>query len=193
MSPTEAGSQAERDVLIEALARHRGFLLYTAAGLTEEQARTRSTASELTIASLLKHVADTEEQWMDFGVGGAEAFAASGVYEAGVDWDAVDAEAAVNDGDWSGSEWEDDRFTLAEGTTLAMLRQRVDEVAQKTESVLRTADLELSHRLPDAPWFESGAEWSLRRVALHVLAEISQHAGHADIIREAIDGQRTMG
>jgi hypothetical protein len=58
---------------------------------------------------------------------------------------------------------------------------------------VRTAELKVSHRLPDAPWFEPGVDWSLRRVALHVLAEVSQHAGPADIIREAIDGQRTMG
>jgi hypothetical protein len=35
--------------------------------------------------------------------------------------------------------------------------------------------------------------WSIRRVALHIAAETAQHAGHADIIREAIDGQKTMG
>nr|WP_299520382.1 DUF664 domain-containing protein [uncultured Serinicoccus sp.] len=54
-------------------------------------------------------------------------------------------------------------------------------------------DLDATHPLPQAPWFEEGASWSVRRVALHMLAEIAQHAGHADIIREAIDGQRTMG
>ena len=34
---------------------------------------------------------------------------------------------------------------------------------------------------------------SARRVFLHIVAETTQHAGHADIIREAIDGQKTMG
>ena len=38
-----------------------------------------------------------------------------------------------------------------------------------------------------------GASWSARRVLLHIVAETAQHAGHADIIREAIDGQKTMG
>ena len=37
------------------------------------------------------------------------------------------------------------------------------------------------------------AEWTARRVFLHLLAELSQHAGHADIVREAIDGHKTMG
>ena len=46
---------------------------------------------------------------------------------------------------------------------------------------------------PGAPWFEPGATRSARRVFLHVVAETAQHAGHADILREAIDGQKTMG
>lgn len=184
---------AERDDIIESLERHRGFLLQTAEGLSEEQARTASTVSELTIASLLKHVADTEEQWVDFARRGPDAFGGSGVYESGVDWEAVAAEGASNDGDWSGSEWEDTRFVLREGDTLAHLRSRVEQVAAGTEDFLREADLDRSNPLPQAPWFEPGASWSVRRVALHLLAEISQHAGHADIIRESIDGQRTMG
>jgi hypothetical protein len=73
------------------------------------------------------------------------------------------------------------------------MRARIDQVAVLTREFLEQADLDETHPLPSAPWFEPGAAWSTRRVALHVLAEISQHAGHADIIREAIDGQRTMG
>lgn len=183
----------ERDELIETLARHRGFLLTTAEGLTEEQARTASTVSALTIASLLKHVADTEEQWMDFAVRGAQAFTGSGVYESDVDWEAVTSEATTNDGDWSGSEWEDPRFLLSDDETLGVLRARLTTVAARTDEVLRSADLDSGHVLPDAPWFEKDTTWSVRRIALHLLAEISQHAGHADIIREAIDGQKTMG
>ena len=54
-------------------------------------------------------------------------------------------------------------------------------------------DLDADYPLPEAPWFEPGARWSVRRVVLHVIAETSQHAGHADIIRETLDGQKTMG
>jgi hypothetical protein len=58
---------------------------------------------------------------------------------------------------------------------------------------VRTADLDAEHALPSAPWFEPGKAYSARRVFLHLIAETSQHAGHADVIREAIDGAKTMG
>ncbi len=69
-----------------------------------------------------------------------------------------------------------------------------DRVAQRTDEKIATLpDLDHSFPLPEAPWFEPGASWSARRVLLHVLAETSQHAGHADVIRETIDGSKTMG
>jgi hypothetical protein len=54
-------------------------------------------------------------------------------------------------------------------------------------------DLDRSFPLPPAPWFEPGASRSVRRTVMHIVAETAQHAGHADIIRETIDGQKTMG
>ena len=54
-------------------------------------------------------------------------------------------------------------------------------------------DLDVAHPLPVAPWFPPDAVRSARRVFLHIIAETSQHAGHADILRESIDGQKTMG
>jgi Protein of unknown function (DUF664) len=53
--------------------------------------------------------------------------------------------------------------------------------------------LDASHPLPEAPWFEPGAHWSARRALIHIVAETAQHAGHADIIRETIDGAKSMG
>ena len=159
--------------------RHRGFLLQTAEGLTEEQARTASTISDLTIASILKHVADTEEQWLDFAVRGAEAF--TQIYNEDIDWSDMDADAP------------DQRFALGDSDTLESLRERVLSVGERTAELLTRLDLDSAHELPSAPWFEPSAEWTVRHVALRMLAEIAQHAGHADIIREAIDGARTMG
>jgi hypothetical protein len=80
------------------------------------------------------------------------------------------------------------------GETLAGLLAEYEEVARRTDEVLATLpDLDVSHALPEAPWFEPGARRSARRVFLGILAETAQHAGHADILREAIDGQKSMG
>lgn len=177
-------NEQETHELIATLDRHRGFLLHTADGLTEEQSRTRSTVSRLTVASILKHVADTEETWLRFAVQGPDAFAQIFAQDTG--WGTSEEQAPPD-------EQRDPRFVLDESDTLDALRHRIGDVAATTTEVLTAADLDASHPLPPAPWFEPGARWSVRRVALHMIAEISQHAGHADIIREAIDGQRTMG
>jgi uncharacterized protein DUF664 len=59
--------------------------------------------------------------------------------------------------------------------------------------VAQLPDLDTTQPLPPAPWLEPGARWSARQVLLHVIAETAQHAGHADIIRECLDGAKSMG
>jgi uncharacterized damage-inducible protein DinB len=159
----------ERADLLETLAKHRGFLRFTVRDLTDEQAARRTTASELCLGGLIKHVTVTEEGWARFIVDGAP-----GMESVPVDWE-------------SG-------FRMLEGETLAGLLDRYEEVARATDELVATLpDLDASHPLPEAPWFEPGVRWSARRVLLHIIAETSQHAGHADIIRESLDGQKTMG
>jgi hypothetical protein len=78
--------------------------------------------------------------------------------------------------------------------TLADLIGAYESVAARTDELVATwPDLDASQPLPVAPWFEPGARWSARRAVLHIIAETAQHAGHADIIREAFDGAKTMG
>jgi len=85
-------------------------------------------------------------------------------------------------------------FRMLPGETLADILEAYDAVARRTDELVASLpDLDASQPLPEAPWFEPGARWSARRVFLHIVAETTQHAGHADIIREAIDGQKTMG
>lgn len=60
-------------------------------------------------------------------------------------------------------------------------------------TVATLPDLNAAHPLPKAPWFEPGARWSARRALMHIIAETAQHAGHADIIRESLDGATSMG
>lgn len=59
--------------------------------------------------------------------------------------------------------------------------------------MLGLPDLGAGHPLPDAPWFPRNTRWSARRLLLHLIGETAHHAGHADILREAIDGAKSMG
>ncbi|WP_406046062.1 DinB family protein [Micromonospora sp. NBC_00898] len=168
MSVSDQVVTGERADLLATLRRHRGFLRQTVGGLTDEQAARRSTVSELCLGGLIKHVATTEERWIRFAVGGAEAMQSQPL-------------------DWAG------QFRMREGETLAGLLAEFDRVARATDELVGTLDLDAAHPLPSAPWFEPGASWSVRRVLLHLIAETAQHAGHADILRESIDGSKTMG
>ena len=85
-------------------------------------------------------------------------------------------------------------FRMLGGEALAGLLEEYAQVAKRTDEVVASLpDLDAEQPLPERPWFERGAKWSARTVLLHILAETAQHSGHADIIREAIDGAKTMG
>jgi uncharacterized damage-inducible protein DinB len=173
MTTSETPVTSERADLLETLGQHRYFLRYTVRDLTDEQAAQRTTASELCLGGLIKHVTLTERQWVSFIIEGPSAMSPEG----------DDAPA-----DWAGG------FRMLEGETLAGLLEEYDQVARRTDELVATLpDLNLSHPLPEAPWFKPGARWSARRVLLHVIAETTQHAGHADILRESLDGEKTMG
>jgi len=162
---------SERADLLEALGKHRYFLRFTVRDLTDEQAALRTTASRLCLGGLVKHVAETEAGWIDFALRGAPGMA----------------------NDWDTDQW-NSRFDMAAGETLAGLLEQYEQVAARTDTLVATlADLDVSHPLPEAPWFQPGASWSVRRVLLHIIGETAQHAGHADIIREGIDGAKSMG
>ena len=165
-------SDPERADLLDTLAKHRGFLRQTVRGITDEQAATRTTVSELCLGGLIKHVARMEERWVGFIQRGTEAMAMTP--------ESYQAHAAS--------------FRMEPGEALASILAAYEEVAQRTdELVTALPSLDAAHALPEAPWFPPGVEWSARRVLLHIIAETAQHAGHADIIREALDGAKTMG
>jgi hypothetical protein len=85
-------------------------------------------------------------------------------------------------------------FRMSEGETLTSILASYEQVAGHTDSLVsELPSLDVTHPLPEAPWFESGARWSARQAILHIIGEIAQHAGHADIIRESLDGAKTMG
>lgn len=163
----------ERADIVEALRSHRRFLRHTVGGLDDQAAAKRTTVSELCLGGLIKHVAEVEVSWVRFILEGPSAMA-------GFTEEAMAAHAAS--------------FRMLEGETLAALLAHYEEVAARTDELVATIpSLDLSHPLPEAPWFPPNARRSARAVFLHIVAETAQHAGHADILREALDGQKTMG
>jgi uncharacterized damage-inducible protein DinB len=169
MTITHETVTAETATLLEALAQQRFFLRQTVRDLTDEQAGRRTTVSELCLGGLIKHVTVVERAWMDFVVDGTDTVA-------------------------TGGENRDEQFRMLAGETLADVLAAYEEAARRTEEIVRgLPDLGVSRPLPEAPWFKPGERWSARRVLIHILAETAQHAGHADIIRESLDGAKTMG
>jgi uncharacterized damage-inducible protein DinB len=174
MGSTEQTLTGERADIAETLAKHRNLLRHTTTGMSDEQASARTTVSELTLGGIIKHLTAMERQWARFIVKGPSLTGS---------WDDPARIQAFLDG-----------FRMLPGETLADLLAEYDAAARETDELAAALpDLNAAQPLPEAPWYEKGASWTARRVLLHVIAETSQHAGHADIIREAIDGQKSMG
>ncbi|MCP2288920.1 DinB family protein [Nocardia amikacinitolerans] len=177
---------AERADLLAELAAARLALTTTTRGLTDEQAGERPTVSALCLGGLIKHVAAIEEEWLRFVVEGPSAMR----YDLpdGVTWADFMAGTAREFPQWAIDH--QNRFTVQPGETLSAILTRYEQVAARSAEIIASVpDLSATHPLPEAPWNEPGAVRSVRRVLLHVIAETAQHAGHADILRETLDGQ----
>lgn len=159
--------------MVQALDQQRQLLRRTLRDLTDEQARLRPSASELCLGGLIKHVGLTERQWTGFITDGPSAM--SGGFD-----------------DAARTRWMS-AFEMGPDETIEQIFADYDAVARETDNVVMTADLDATHLLPPAPWFRPGTSWTVRFVVLHILAELAQHSGHADIIRESIDGAKSMG
>jgi hypothetical protein len=153
----------EREGLLGFLAQQRAVLKIAAYGLTEEQIRTAPSASALTVGGLIKHCTAMERGWMDT--------------------------VLERRGQADASRYGED-FRVGPDQTLAGLLADFDTAGRETEAVVASiADLGQPVRVPDQPWFPKDVEfWSVRWVLLHLIEEIARHAGHADIVRESIDG-----
>jgi uncharacterized damage-inducible protein DinB len=167
---------SERADLLAMLGKQRHFLRFTTRDLTDEQARQCPTASELCLGGLIKHVTSVERGWVSFISDGTSAMS---------DFTAMTEQDFARRAD---------EFRLLPDETLAGVLDGYADVARRTDDLVASLpDLNASHALPKAPWFPPGERWSARRVLMHIMAETAQHAGHADIIRESLDGAKSMG
>jgi len=177
---------SERADLLAALATQRAALTATTRGLSDEQAGERPTVSALCLGGLIKHVAAMEEVWLRFVVEGPSTRRFD--LPDGVTWDDLAAGTAREIPSWAIEH--QNGFRMLPGETLAGVVKHYEKVAARSaEVVAAVPDLSATHPLPEAPWHEPGGVRSVRRVLMHVIAETAQHAGHADILRETLDGQ----
>ncbi len=156
----------ERDMLLAFLGQQRDALRYAAHGLDDAQAAARPTVSALCLGGLIKHAALVEQAWIGFVRTG-------------------DTTLFAPQDDWA------DGFTLPEGETLADAFAVSEAQAQATEQVVRAlADLgaPLAPTTDVVPRIPAGVVGTPRWVLLHLIEETARHAGHADLIRESIDG-----
>jgi uncharacterized damage-inducible protein DinB len=157
----------EREGLLAYLAQQRYVMRIAAYGLSDEQARATPTAGPLSVGGLIKHAATTERGWID-----------------------ITLQRERPTADDAGHDYEEN-FRLGPDETLADVLRLSEEVARETETVIAgIPDLGQAVPVPKGvPWFPDDVDaWSVRWVLLHLITETARHAGHADIVREMIDG-----
>jgi uncharacterized protein DUF664 len=156
----------EKDGMLKFMAAQRGALKASVFGLDREQATSAPSASALNLAGLIKHAANCERGWV------AGRLADRELPEMNYDED----------------------FTLRDDESVEDVLALIDAVATETEEIVNALpDLDVTVPVPDAPWFPKDVKaWSARWVLLHVIEELARHAGHADIIRESIDGSNAF-
>jgi dienelactone hydrolase/uncharacterized damage-inducible protein DinB len=155
----------ERELLGQYLDFQRATVLAKTEGLSREQMARRHEPSALTLAGLLYHLALVEESWLEVR------FLGLPIREpwAGVDFGAD-------------HEWE---FRTSAGLEPEQLRERYRQACERSRQAAAQADT--LDQLSVQP-FGDGRRFTLRWVLLHLLEETARHAGHADLLREAIDG-----
>ena len=162
----KAPAEDERSVLLGYLDYHRAVLARKAEGLTEEEARLATCPpSELTLLGLIRHMADVERNWFRRAL-------------TGEDVAPIHYGPSHPDGD------EDGDFHPGPDDTMA------DALATwRAEIAVADANI-ATHDLDDREANPSGGREpsSLRRVIVHLIEEYARHCGHADLLRQAIDG-----
>jgi hypothetical protein len=159
----ELSTSNERDALVTFLDKQRDALIRKARGVGDTDARRAPTVSSLSLVGLLKHSAVWEARWFQGVLAGRE----------------------LPDG-WpeQRSPISDQDFLVDEGDTVELWVARYEEAARTSRQIVD--DMELDRRCARTDIIDC----NVRYVLLHMIEETARHAGHADIIRETLDGSR---
>ncbi|MGC4110240.1 MAG: DinB family protein [Nocardioides sp.] len=169
VDPPRHGDEVE--VLRAFLTYHRDTLRMKCEGLTQEQLAQELPPSDLTLGGLLKHLAVVESYWFDVMFTGGD-------YPPPLDSVDLDED----------TEWE---WRTARDDSPAELRALFDEAVRRADAVVDDAlargGLEQESVRPGR---RPATTFTLRWILVHMIEEYSRHNGHADLIRESIDGQK---
>ena len=162
----------ERSALRGYLAFHQSAFFAVSYGLSDEQARSSPTVSALSVGGLVKHVTGMQRSWM-----ARVAAAPDAPPKDPRPFEEVSKEYG-------------EQHVMRPDETLDGLLRAYEAQNATSLRLVETADLDAAVPVPhDIPWFPKDQKaWSVRWVILHVINELARHAGHADIIRETIDG-----
>jgi uncharacterized damage-inducible protein DinB len=162
----------ERSALREFLAFHQSAYFAVSYGLTDEQARSAPSVSALSVGGLIKHVTGMQRTWM------ARVAAAPGAPPKD---DRPREQIAKEFAE---------QHVMCQDESLQGLLRAFEAQNAKSLRLVEMADLDAQVPVPqDIPYFPKDQKpWSVRWVILHVINELARHAGHADIVRETIDG-----
>lgn len=161
--PEPTGSEAV--LLGQYLDVQREAMLAKTEGLSREQLTQRHPPSGLTLAGLLHHLSLAEEDWL------------------GIHFLGEPDREPFSTADWGGDpDWQ---FRVPADVEPEQLRDRYRGACDRSRVVVRQASG--PDQLSAKP--VRGRHFSLRWVLLHLIEETARHAGHADLLREAIDGQ----
>jgi hypothetical protein len=155
--------------IVASLERQRATFAWKSGGLGADALRATTASSSLTLGALLKHLALIEDDTFTRRIAGRDMPAP---------WNAIDWEA---DPDWDWRSAADDRPE----ELYALYRDAVTRSRAALEDVLADGGLD---RLVTSMTDDEGRSPDLRRVLCDTLEEYARHVGHADIIRESIDG-----
>ena len=165
--PPAAGDEAA--TLLGFLDYQRATLAWKCSGLDAAGMRATVAASSITLGGLLKHLAYVEADWFSESLHGRDREPA---------WDTVDWKA---DPDW---EW----HSAAEDTPEQLFALWQDAVTRSRSLVTGALADGGPERLARRTWPDGSAP-SLRWILCHMIEEYARHNGHADLLRESVDGQ----
>lgn len=171
MSERNMMSGDEREALLGFLDKQREGLRTAVYGLTFEESRSAPSASALSVAGLIKHAAKVEREWASI---------LRGQHRDAQPQEHMSAHV--------------ESFQCGDIPVEELLADYAAAARETDEAILAAPGMDDPVPVPQGvPWFPKDiAAWNVRWVLVHLIEETARHAGHADVVRESVDGAQAV-